>query len=397
MSFFINNFLIPSDKKEIINQPYRLRNAIICRFDLKKLQIVSYDKLLMFIEKVISFFWLMTFGQRSAKKVFKRKNPLILICRSKFVGNIGEESLAQNYFFDALEDINVDVDTFFCDSGRKLIGNQVCFYKMILENHYDYVFFYCYNSSNFSSPDLKILKKLRSKVSTNFFAIWEDTIGESFVNNIKYYSNFFDLNIINENPKFKDENNVLTYEERAKVFIPPSFIYPSPSYLKLSKAQNDRKIDVFFSGRVGAYRSYRRDSLLYLIENGVCGYINFFNAEGNLDIIEYYRMLWNSKIAINFSYSTKGHQLKGRATDAISLGAMLLESENHQIACYFEDGEDYVSFSSKEDLLEKIDYYLKNSEERIRIAENGMRKIEKCYNPKIYWNSILKKIDENIY
>ena len=86
----------------------------------------------------------------------------------------------------------------------------------------------------------------RSKVSTNFFAIWEDTIGESFVNNIKYYSNFFDLNIINENPKFKDENNVLTYEERAKVFIPPSFIYPSPSYLKLSKAHNDRKIEVFF-------------------------------------------------------------------------------------------------------------------------------------------------------
>ena len=202
---------------------------------------------------------------------------------------------------------------------------------------------------------------------------------------------------LDENIKFKDENNILTYEERAKVFIPPSFIYPSPSYLKLSKAQNERKIDVFFSGRVGAYRSYRRDSLLYLIENGVCGYINFFNAEGNLDIIEYYRMLWNSKIAINFSYSTKGHQLKGRATDAISLGAMLLESENHQIACYFEDGEDYVSFSSKEDLLEKIDYYLKNSEERIRIAENGMRKIEKCYNPKIYWNSILKKIDENIY
>ena len=38
--------------------------------------------------------------------------------------------------------------------------------------------------------------------------------------------------------------------------------------------------------------------------------------------------------------------------------ALLLESENSQIAILFDEGVDYVSFSDREDLLEKINYYL---------------------------------------
>ena len=99
-----------------------------------------------------------------------------------------------------------------------------------------------------------------------------------------------------------------------------------------------------------------------------------------------------SKIAINFSHSTEGHQLKGRALESMTFGALLLESKNPQIACLFEDGTDYVSFSSKEDLLEKISFYLKNPEERIRIAENGMRKVIELYNPQVYWEKIFEEM-----
>jgi len=76
----------------------------------------------------------------------------------------------------------------------------------------------------------------------------------------------------------------------------------------------------------------------------------------------------------------------------MALGAMLLESENPQVAFFFEDGIDYVSFSSKEDLLEKIRYYLKNSEERVRIAKNGRRKMKMFYNPDNYWEKILEQV-----
>jgi glycosyltransferase involved in cell wall biosynthesis len=205
-------------------------------------------------------------------------------------------------------------------------------------------------------------------------------------------SPLFDMHVFNENPTFKDEFDLLSEDERRKVFIPPGNMYVVSPSSGLENTARERNIDVFFSGRVGSYRSYRKDTLMYLIENGVSGYINFFLSETNLDNEEYYKLLSMSKIAINFSYSNEGHQLKGRALEAISVGAMLLESENPQISCFFEDGTDYVSFSSKEDLLEKIGYYLKNSEERVRIAKNGMRKVAELYHPHNYWEKIFEKI-----
>ena len=41
----------------------------------------------------------------------------------------------------------------------------------------------------------------------------------------------------------------------------------------------------------------------------------------------------------------------------------------------FTPGEDFVYYESKEDLLEKIGYYLTNTEERNEIAKHGHDKI----------------------
>ena len=41
----------------------------------------------------------------------------------------------------------------------------------------------------------------------------------------------------------------------------------------------------------------------------------------------------------------------------------------------FVDGEDYVSYSDREDMLNKIKYYLEHEDERKMIAENGCRKV----------------------
>ncbi len=393
INFIHNIFTFNFRKKEILTEPYRLRNAILSRLNLqKRIFIKSYDMIMMSIEKILGAFWFVTSGQRPLRKVIVRKKPRILVWRPRFFANVGEEALPQKYFFGALEKRQIEVDTFFCDTERKLLGNQVDFYKKIMDSQYDSVIFYCYDSSYFTAPSLKVLKKVKKKISTQFIAIWEDTIGKLFLKKIMDTSPLFDMHVFNENPTFKDEFDLLSEDERRKVFIPPGGMYVVSPSSGLENTARERNIDVFFSGRVGSYRSYRKDTLMYLIENGVSGYINFFLSETNLDNEEYYKLLSMSKIAINFSYSNEGHQLKGRALEAISVGAMLLESENPQISCFFEDGTDYVSFSSKEDLLEKIGYYLKNSEERVRIAKNGMRKVAELYHPHNYWEKIFEKI-----
>jgi hypothetical protein len=114
--------------------------------------------IMMSIEKILGAFWFVTSGQRPLRKVIVRKKPRILVWRPRFFANVGEEALPQKYFFGALEKRQIEVDTFFCDTERKLLGNQVDFYKKIMDSQYDSVIFYCYDSSYFTAPSLKVLK-----------------------------------------------------------------------------------------------------------------------------------------------------------------------------------------------------------------------------------------------
>ena len=57
-----------------------------------------------------------------------------------------------------------------------------------------------------------------------------------------------------------------------------------------------------------------------------------------------------------------------------------------------KEGKHFVSFDNKEDLLEKINFYLKNKNLRCDIALNGRKLLEEYYSPKKHGNLILKKI-----
>ena len=56
------------------------------------------------------------------------------------------------------------------------------------------------------------------------------------------------------------------------------------------------------------------------------------------------------------------------------------------------DGKHFVSFKNKEDLLEKINFYLKNKELREEIALNGRNILEKYYSPKKHGEILFGKI-----
>lgn len=72
-----------------------------------------------------------------------------------------------------------------------------------------------------------------------------------------------------------------------------------------------------------------------------------------------------------------------RHLEALSLGSLLVshkEIEKQNLPIKLEDGVDYVSFSTVEDLMEKIDYYLKNENDRLTIAKNGFEKFKEYYS-----------------
>ena len=71
-------------------------------------------------------------------------------------------------------------------------------------------------------------------------------------------------------------------------------------------------------------------------------------------------------------------------------GAMLLEEENFETARLFEPFVDYVPFRNTNDLIEKIEYYLKYEDEREKIARNGSQKAYERYSGTAFWKRILE-------
>ena len=56
------------------------------------------------------------------------------------------------------------------------------------------------------------------------------------------------------------------------------------------------------------------------------------------------------------------------------------------------DEKHFVSFTDKEDLIEKIDFYLKNNNLRNKIALNGRQVLEEHYSPKKHGKILMSKI-----
>jgi len=83
----------------------------------------------------------------------------------------------------------------------------------------------------------------------------------------------------------------------------------------------------------------------------------------------------SSKIVINVS--RKG-DLNARVFEVLASGTFLLtEKIGNGLLDIFKDNVHLSTFSSEEELFEKIEYYLKNETEREKIAENGKELVHK--------------------
>jgi len=83
-----------------------------------------------------------------------------------------------------------------------------------------------------------------------------------------------------------------------------------------------------------------------------------------------------SRINLNITLRSIQHAIPLRVYDILGSGGFLMSNYQHDLAYHFVPGEDFVYYESRKDLLDKIDYYLKNDNERIEIAKNAHRKIQ---------------------
>lgn len=99
-----------------------------------------------------------------------------------------------------------------------------------------------------------------------------------------------------------------------------------------------------------------------------------------------------SKINLNLTSKPIRTGLPLRIWDILGAGGFVLTNYQSEIPEYFEIGKELDVFSSEEELLQKIDYYLTHEEERRQIAACGYQKAKELYSLERRLGQIMKKV-----
>ena len=88
--------------------------------------------------------------------------------------------------------------------------------------------------------------------------------------------------------------------------------------------------------------------------------------------LDMYRVLARSKIALNRHIDVaEGYSNNMRLYEATGVGALLMTEASENLHEIFDPGVEVVSYDGLDDLVAKIEFYLANEDERVRIAAAG--------------------------
>ena len=141
-------------------------------------------------------------------------------------------------------------------------------------------------------------------------------------------------------------------------------------------------------GAIGAFEDKRAESLLYLAGHGIKVNVwgndwgRMVNPHPNLGIKnkflfgeDYSKAICATKINLNFLRKINRDEVTSRSVEIPACGGFMLSERTARHLEFFEEGREAEFFGSNEEMLEKVRYYLKNDEEREKIARAGR---ERC-------------------
>lgn len=145
----------------------------------------------------------------------------------------------------------------------------------------------------------------------------------------------------------------------------------------------EKEYDVGF---VGAIYGIRGEYVKYLQSNGINVYAKGNGWENGFATDDEMIEIFNkSRIVLGFSTVGKNDDiciLKGRDFEVPFTGSLYITGYHEELKEYFDLGKDIETYTSKEDLLKKIKYYLENEIEREKIAKTGYNKCLNSYTAK---------------
>jgi hypothetical protein len=323
--------------------------------------------------------------------------------------------MQQNYFSDKnilylLPSNKNQYLNFICDELKKCLTN-ICHFNFV-EYSYQYGIRNTEKYINnfisekkidivFSSPfaanyqlSVEFYASLKNKTKIVFW-MWDDEA--YFDSHSKYYCQIADAVITS------DFFSVYAYQ---KLNIPSIFFSTThPQYIYFP-IETTKDIDVCFIG--GCNQRDRMEYINFLIDNGIN--VETFgegSKNGFLSWNKFSNILSRSKIALNFNKLSdllwmnkdelllnRVRQSGGHWCESALTRTFCLAEYTPNIHIFAEVGKEVDIFNSKEELIEKVRYYLSHADKREVIAENAYKKAITNFIPQVIIPNILKELEK---
>ena len=373
----IRKFILATTK------PTRFRNYLFWYLNNYSLKI--YNWIFIILDRVLCILFIPVVDLLYFLIKDQRRNVKIQICRYFYYSEQGNTESQEKYFLDDTISEFLMPDnkflTFYWDKGQPLLATSLYFYAYTIYHNPSILLISSYSTNVFYQPPAWILERIRGR-GIKVKALWWDTCSDTFAAHAYELNKCIDVHGVMDNPtlNFGNSKEALLLKNTSKVLFCP---------YKILMQSYEKDINVIFIGQTNSYRDIRNEYIEYLKINNIAFYSSTHERTKQLPHEDYYKLMFRSKIGINFSSSVDKHQLKGRVAETMLTGCLLVEERNEQTSHLFSEGEDYVAFSTKEELIEKIKYYQINENERKKIAESGRRKAQLLFNGRQFWDTIL--------
>lgn len=260
------------------------------------------------------------------------------------------------------------------------------FIELIKKEKPDYIFLWLIGEEFFLETLLKI-KEISPKTKLINYCCDEDTLFENYT---YYYSLFIDYFLVT------DKEHIQDYENKPFLFLATD--------TETFKPMNLNKIyDVTF---VGTPKVDRAEYVRYLLQNGISVRLFGFGWEdypefkdiygGAIESEEYNKIINQSKINLCFTKNYhRAKHINQRPFEIAASKSFFLMEASPGYSDFFKEGEDVVTFKDKEELLQKVEYYLNNKKEKNKIADKVYKKIRKSFSGYANLSRFFKSIESD--
>jgi len=320
---------------------------------------------------------------------FINKNVLLLFSVS---------SEDENQYYDFHNEIlrkyfkNTYSINFLEHSLRKGIRNTERYIEEIVsEKNIDVVMVFSFASVYDLS--VEFYSKIKTKINLIFWMFDDENYFDAYS---KYYCQIADAVVTT------DYFSVFSYK---KLSIPSVLYFSSHSKNNYYPIKSEKDIDVCFLG--DCRKHDRMEYINFLMKNGVN--IKTFGAgsmNGFVEWSDFSKIFSRSKINLNFTKIDKLNwinrndpllnkvgQPKGRPIEIALTKSFCLSEYAPALNEMFEIGKEIDVFQNKDELLEKVKYYLSNEFKREEIAGNAYKKATNNYESDVYIPRVLKELE----